>query len=113
MNGDNTAFDIIHLGLSPKHHTKDDVYVFPALIKKERSRYAWKLSEATTTCVGCHVQCKNKYGRQIIASGSFPAMQFEADAILVEELWDGGMKVLPKQNNQLVISHNCMEALHG
>lgn len=90
---------LMHLGFCLSHPTKRNVYIFPSHIRKARSPIAWARDPAKSVYVGHRVQCKSM--QQIITPGSFPVLQCEAtksNAMVVKELWDGGMKVQAKLN---------------
>jgi hypothetical protein len=90
---------LMHLGFCLSHPTKRNAYIFPSHIRKARSPIAWARDPAKSVYVGHRVQCKSM--QQIITPGSFPVLQCEAaksNAMVVKELWDGGMKVQAKLN---------------
>ena len=93
---------LCHLSLCLEHPTRKDVCIFPCHIKKGRPLTAWEKDSTTPVYVGRRVQCTSH--QQIITPGSFPVIQCEAKKsrdMLVAELWDGGMKVQPKNTPHL------------
>ena len=93
---------LCHLSLCLKHPTKPDVYIFPCHIKKGRSMTTWEKDSNKPVYVGRRVQCSSH--QQIITPGSFPVIQCDAmksNCMLAVELWDGGMRVLPKNTPHL------------